>query len=162
MHQLSNGTLRSRNNTPVSANQWSKLWMSRPNIYQSNESHTEKSSFISISQSTTRQWDKKPSAYLPVKDTDNLWPQWIKPVNPLNQCSERIPLLFFSSVTFKMPTKKKIYKCFCLLLFEGTFTSFFTDKKSQQRHKTVEIKVFLLFLLDDGRIRIRIRIRTSN
>jgi hypothetical protein len=38
--------------------------------------------------------------------------------------------------------KKKI---FCLLLFEGTFTSFFKDKKSKRSHKTVGIKVFLSF-----------------
>jgi hypothetical protein len=34
-------------------------------------------------------------------------------------------------------------KFFCLLLFEGTFTSFFIDKKSKRSHKTVGIKVFL-------------------
>jgi hypothetical protein len=28
--------------------------------------------------------------------------------------------------------------------FEGTFTSFFKDKKSKRSHKTVEIKVFLI------------------
>jgi hypothetical protein len=33
-------------------------------------------------------------------------------------------------------------KFFSILLFEGTFTSFFKDKKSKRRHKTVEIKVF--------------------
>ncbi len=35
-------------------------------------------------------------------------------------------------------------KFFCLLLFEGTFTSFFKDKKSKRSysHKTVGIKVF--------------------
>jgi hypothetical protein len=32
---------------------------------------------------------------------------------------------------------------FCWLLFEGTFTSFFKDKKSKRSHKAVEIKVFL-------------------
>jgi hypothetical protein len=32
---------------------------------------------------------------------------------------------------------------FCILLFAGTFTSFFKDKKSKRSHKTVEIKVFL-------------------
>jgi hypothetical protein len=37
------------------------------------------------------------------------------------------------------------------LLFEGTFTSFFKDKKSKRSHKIVEIKVWL----DDRRIRIR-------
>ncbi len=31
----------------------------------------------------------------------------------------------------------------CLFLFEGTFISFFNDKKSKRSHKTVEIKVFL-------------------
>jgi hypothetical protein len=41
---------------------------------------------------------------------------------------------------------KKTYlkkKFFCILLFEGTFTSFFKGKKSKRCHKTVEIKVFL-------------------
>jgi hypothetical protein len=32
---------------------------------------------------------------------------------------------------------------FCILLFEGTMTSFFKEKKSKRSHKTVEIKVFL-------------------
>jgi hypothetical protein len=31
----------------------------------------------------------------------------------------------------------------CLLLFEGTFTSFFKDKKSQRSHKTIGIKAVL-------------------
>jgi hypothetical protein len=43
-------------------------------------------------------------------------------------------------------------KVFCLLFFEGTFISFFKDKKS----KKVTIKVFLLFLIDDRRIQIQI------
>jgi hypothetical protein len=43
-------------------------------------------------------------------------------------------------------------KFFCLLLFEGTFTSLFKDKKSKRSHKTAGI--FLLFLLADRRIRI--------
>jgi hypothetical protein len=34
-------------------------------------------------------------------------------------------------------------KVFCFLLFEGTFTSFFKDKKSKRSHKTVGIKVAL-------------------
>ena len=33
-------------------------------------------------------------------------------------------------------------KFFCSLLFEGTFTSFFKDKKSKRSHKTVGITVF--------------------
>jgi hypothetical protein len=41
--------------------------------------------------------------------------------------------------------KKQIFltKFFCILLFEGTLTSFFKDKMSKRSHKTVEIKVFL-------------------
>ncbi len=31
----------------------------------------------------------------------------------------------------------------CLLPFEGTFTSFFKDKKLKRSHKTVGIKIFL-------------------
>ncbi len=50
---------------------------------------------------------------------------------------------------------QKNSKFFSLLLFEGTLTSFFKDKKSLISHKTVEIKVFLLFLLDGRRTRIR-------
>jgi hypothetical protein len=40
--------------------------------------------------------------------------------------------------------KKQILtkKFFCLLLFEGTFTSFFKDEKSKRSHQTVGIKVF--------------------
>jgi hypothetical protein len=34
-------------------------------------------------------------------------------------------------------------KFFCILLFEGTFTSFFKGNKSKRSHKTMEIKVFL-------------------
>jgi hypothetical protein len=40
--------------------------------------------------------------------------------------------------------KKLILKIFfSLLLFEGTFTSFFKDKKSKRSHKAVGIDVFL-------------------
>ncbi len=55
----------------------------------------------------------------------------------------RIRILLFSSVTFKTQTKR-IYKVFCLLFFEGTFASFFQDKKSQS-HKRVEQGFFLSF-----------------
>jgi hypothetical protein len=37
-------------------------------------------------------------------------------------------------------------KFFCILLFEGTFTSFFKGKKSKRSHKTLEIKVFLYYI----------------
>jgi hypothetical protein len=52
------------------------------------------------------------------------------------------------AMTFKTSTKNYF---FCLLIFEGTFTSFFKDKKSYRSHRTVGIVVyfFLLFLLDD-------------
>jgi hypothetical protein len=40
----------------------------------------------------------------------------------------------------KLSFKKKF---FCLLLFEGTFTSFFKEKKSKRSHKKIGIEVFL-------------------
>ncbi len=39
--------------------------------------------------------------------------------------------------------KNDVNKCYCLLLFKSTFTSFFKDKKSKRSHKTVGIKVYL-------------------
>jgi hypothetical protein len=60
----------------------------------------------------------------------------------------QIRILLFSSLTFKTPRNNYIFKrFFCLLLFEDAFTSCFKDKKSKRSHKTVGIKVFLLFLL---------------
>jgi hypothetical protein len=49
------------------------------------------------------------------------------------------------SVTDLQDASKKLIlkKFFCLLLFEGTFTSFFKDKKSKRSYKTVGIKAFL-------------------
>ncbi len=47
----------------------------------------------------------------------------------------------FSLVTFKMLRKN----IFFLLIFVGTFTSVFKDKKSRRSHTKVEIKVFLTF-----------------
>jgi hypothetical protein len=41
-------------------------------------------------------------------------------------------------------SKKLLKKIFsCILLFVGTFASFFKEKKSKRSHTTVEIKVFL-------------------
>jgi hypothetical protein len=60
-----------------------------------------------------------------------------------------------------MPTKNKFFpsfpQVFCLLHTKGkgTVKSVFNDKKLSRSHKTIEIKVFLMFLLADGRIRIR-------
>jgi hypothetical protein len=57
------------------------------------------------------------------------------------------------------PTRRQqkvifLTKFFCLFLFEGTFTAFLKDKKSKRSQKTVGIKVFFLFLLDDRKSRI--------
>ena len=40
------------------------------------------------------------------------------------------------------PQNNFFSKFICLLLLDGTFTSFFKDKKSKRSHKTVRIKVF--------------------
>jgi hypothetical protein len=52
-------------------------------------------------------------------------------------------------LTFKTPTKINLQKkFFCLLLFEGTCTSFFKES-SKEVAKQYEPRFFLLFLLDD-------------
>jgi hypothetical protein len=49
-------------------------------------------------------------------------------------------------INLQNANKKLIFKqFFCVLLFEGTFTSFFKDKKSKRSHKTVGINVCLSF-----------------
>jgi hypothetical protein len=62
--------------------------------------------------------------------------------------------------------KKSFFKVFLrnTVLFGGTITSVFIDEKSKRSYKRVKMKVFLSFVLVDGRIRIhgkwwRIRIR---
>jgi hypothetical protein len=59
------------------------------------------------------------------------------------------PAIF--TIDLQDANKKLIFfkQFFCVLLFEGTFTSIFKDKKSKRSHKTVEIKVFLTILLAD-------------
>jgi hypothetical protein len=61
-----------------------------------------------------------------------------------NPDSDPSPSVF---ITDLQDANKKLIlkKFFCVLLFEGTFTSFFKNKKSKSKrsHKTVEIKVFL-------------------
>ncbi len=53
-------------------------------------------------------------------------------------------------MTLKTPKKTNKKKFFHLLLFEGTLTSFFKEKKSKKSRKTVGIKVFLtIFALWD-------------
>jgi hypothetical protein len=52
------------------------------------------------------------------------------------------PAIFL--IDLQDPNEKLILnKFFFLLLFEGTFTPFFKDKKLKRSHKTVGIKVFL-------------------
>ncbi len=67
----------------------------------------------------------------------------------------------FSPVTFKMPKKCFFSRVFFLLITvlipKGTFSSVFKVNKLFKSYKRVEIKVFLIFLLIDGRIRIRTR-----
>jgi hypothetical protein len=57
--------------------------------------------------------------------------------------SEPDPVIFV--IDLQDANKKIIFlkKVFCLILFEGTFTSFFKGKNSKRSHKTVGIKVFL-------------------
>jgi hypothetical protein len=55
-----------------------------------------------------------------------------------------------------MPTKNSFFKFFCILLFEGTFTSVFKDKsKKGQNSRKYKSRFFLLFCM-------LIRIRTNN
>ncbi len=68
--------------------------------------------------------------------------------------------ILFSPVAFnRYATKNNFIFLFFSLIYILKIhlrTSFFKDKKSQRNHKTVENKdfVLLIFLLDDGRIRI--------
>ena len=55
------------------------------------------------------------------------------------------PALFVSDL---QDANKNIFfssEFLCLFLFEGTFTSFFKDKKSKSSQRIVDIKVFCLF-----------------
>jgi hypothetical protein len=62
--------------------------------------------------------------------------------------SDPVPTVFVIDLQDK--NKRLILKkFFCSFLFEGTFTSFFKDKKSKRSHKTVGPRFFLLFLLDE-------------
>jgi hypothetical protein len=62
---------------------------------------------------------------------------------PVDPDSDPNPAIFF----IDLQDAKKIIifiKVFCLLLFEGSFTSFFKDEKSKRSHKTVRIVTILL------------------
>ncbi len=65
-------------------------------------------------------------------------------------------VLLFWAVTFKRCLQKYFFLQVVTRL-QGIVTSFFKDKKSNRSYKTVEITIFLHFLLHDGRIRILIR-----
>jgi hypothetical protein len=63
-----------------------------------------------------------------------------------------------------MPTESKFFtpKFFCLLLAEDTFTSVFKDNKLYEKVKNMQkSRFFLIFLLFDGRTRIRMQIITD-
>jgi hypothetical protein len=42
--------------------------------------------------------------------------------------------------------KKFLFLFYCLLLFKGTYTSFFKNKKPKRSHKAAGIKGFLTFM----------------
>ncbi len=94
---------------------------------------------------------------------------WCGSLGPYHEVRIRNPIrlriLLFSSVADKRTTKNKFFssECFCFLFFKDTFTDLQQSLKikSKWSHKTVEIKGFLLLLVD-GRIWIQIRIRTNN
>ncbi len=67
---------------------------------------------------------------------------------------------FFLSVADKMHTKQKLFfKFFCLLLFEGTFSLCFKDKKVKKKSQNSINQGFFTFcLLVGGRIWIRTNI----
>jgi hypothetical protein len=53
------------------------------------------------------------------------------------------PAIFFIDLQEANKKQNFFVKFFCLLFFEGTFTSVLKDKKSKRSHKTGRIKVFL-------------------
>ncbi len=64
------------------------------------------------------------------------------PYPDLNPDADADPAIFINDL--QDANKKLIFikQFFCILLFEGTFTSLFKDKKSKRSHKTVELKAF--------------------
>ncbi len=73
--------------------------------------------------------------------------------SPRGQCCGSMPLTngsgscYFHHWSSRGQQKTNFFKIlkkfFCLLLFEGTFTTFFNDKKSKRSQKTVGFMVFL-------------------
>jgi hypothetical protein len=78
-----------------------------------------------------RHFDVDPDAEPRIRASDKMDPD-----------SDPDPVFF---VTDLQDANKKLIKkkFFCLLLFEGTFTSYVKDKKSKRNHKTIGIKVIL-------------------
>ncbi len=69
-----------------------------------------------------------------------------------------IQILLYSSLTFKTPTKNEFKKSFSAYYFMKLHLHHFSKIESQKEvRKQEESRFFLLYLLDDGRIRIRIR-----
>jgi hypothetical protein len=63
---------------------------------------------------------------------------------PLTTGSESDPDHAIFVIDHKTPTKLIFLQgFFCLLIFKGTFKSYFKDKKAKRGHKTVGINVFL-------------------
>jgi hypothetical protein len=73
-----------------------------------------------------------------------------------------VGILLFSSLTFKMSTKNKFFSpSFYAYSFLKVHLHHSSEKKSQRSHRTVEMKIFFIFLLVDGSIRSQIRIRKN-
>ena len=69
-----------------------------------------------------------------------------------------IRIRLFSSLTFKMPTKNKFFKKFFFLFipfWRFIFQKFSKIKSHKEVIKQLESRFFILFLLDDRRIRIQ-------
>ncbi len=68
----------------------------------------------------------------------------------------QLPILLFSSVTFKTPTQKRLFLSLYAYSFLKVHLHYSLKVKSDKKVPVaVEIKVFLHYLLVDGRIRIR-------
>ncbi len=71
-----------------------------------------------------------------------IWIETSKAVLRIHDILVWIRILLFRHWPLRRQQKQKVLKkFFCLLIFEGTFTSFFKDNKSKRR-KTVGIKFF--------------------
>jgi hypothetical protein len=86
-------------------------------------------------------------------------------INPKTEFDDFVSVLFHicvdqylyrqDSVSRQSRIQAMYYKFFCLLLFEGTFTTFSKLKSQKEVTKEQDSRFFLPFLLGDRRIRIR-------